>query len=72
MTNETRRRKMREALMAKARQLQEADRQRRLETIGQICEARRNLKKPYSPEVGMALFRDLFGNERHTATIGNE
>lgn len=72
MNDDNRRRQMRDALMAKAKHMQEADRKRRLETIGQICEARRNLKKPYSPEVGVALFRDLFGNERHTATIGNE
>lgn len=70
MTNETRRRQMREALMEKARQLQEADRQRRLETIRTIDKARRDLKRPYSPEVGVALFRDLFGDGLRKATIG--
>lgn len=69
MTDETRRRQMREALTAKARQMQEADRQRLLDTIRTIDKARRNLKKPYSPEVGVALFRDLFGGEKRTATI---
>jgi len=69
-TKTTHRRQMREALMAKARQMQEADRQRHLDTIRTIDKARRSLKEPYSPEVGVALFRDLFGGEKRTATIG--
>jgi len=70
MTDETRRRQLREAIVAKARQMQEADRLRRLDTIRTIDKARRSLKEPYSPEVGVALFRDLFGGEKRTATIG--
>jgi len=70
MTDETRRRQLREAIVAKARQMQEADRLRRLDTIRTIDKARRSLKEPYSPEVGVALFRDLFGGEKRIATIG--
>lgn len=70
MTDETRRRQMRETLMAKAKQMQEADRQRRLNTFKMINELRRNRKKPYSPESFAAEVRDLFGSERRTTTIG--
>ena len=70
MTNETRRRQMREALTAKARQLQEADRQRRLETIRTIDRMRRDLKEPYAPETFAAKVRSLFGDEKRKATIG--
>lgn len=71
MTDEIRRRQKREELMAKAQQMQEeADRKRRLETIKLFIERRRSSKKPYSPEAGMALFRDLFRDTHHKATIG--
>lgn len=70
MTHETRRRQMREALMAKAMQMQEADRKRRLETFRKISELRRNRKKPYSPESFAAEVRGLFGGERRNAAIG--
>lgn len=70
MTNETRRRQMREQLMAKAKKMQEADRQRRLDTIRTIDEFRRNRKKPYAPELFAAEIRNLFGDDKRTATIG--
>lgn len=70
MTDETRRRQMREALTAKARQMQEADRQRRLDTIRTIDKARRSLKEPYSPERFAAKVRSLFGDEKRTGKIG--
>ena len=64
MTDETRRRQRREELMAKAMQMQEADRMKL------FIEARRSLKKPYSPEAGVALFRSLFRDTHRKATIG--
>ena len=70
MTYETRRRQMREALMAKANRIIEADRQRRLDTIRTIDEFRRNRKKPYAPELFAAEIRNLFGDDKRTATIG--
>ena len=70
MTDETRRRQMRETLMAKATRIIEADRQRRLETIREINELRRNRKKPYSPESFAAEVRELFGSKRRNAAIG--
>ena len=70
MTNETRRRQMREALTLKARQMQEADRQRRLETIRTIDRMRRDLKEPYAPELFAAKVRSLFGDEKRTGKIG--
>lgn len=70
MTTETRRRQMREMLMAKANRIIEADRMRTRETIKRIHESRRNLKRPYSPEAGVAMFRDFFGDRRRKATIG--
>ena len=63
MTDETRRQK-REELMAKARQMQQADRMRL------FIESRRSLKKPYSPEAGAALLRSLFRDTHRKATIG--
>ena len=70
MTDETRRRQMRETLMAKATRIIEADRQRRLENSRKISELRRNRKKPYSPESFAAEVRGLFGGESRNATIG--
>lgn len=70
MTNETRRRQKREQLMAKAREMQEADRKSHLEAISLFIESRRSLKKPYSPEAGVTLFRSLFGDKHRKATIG--
>ena len=63
MTDETSRRQKREALMAKAKKMQQADRMKR------FIEARRSLKKPYSPEAGTALFRSLFRDTHRKATI---
>lgn len=70
MTNETRRRQMREELMAKARNMQEADRSRRIEIIKRFIEVRRNAKGPYTPEKCKAQLRDLFGDKYRKATIG--
>lgn len=70
MTDDTRRRQKREELMAKAKQMQEADRKSRLETFGMIERVRRDLKGPYSPEALAAKIRSLFGDEKRTATIG--
>lgn len=70
MTDETRRRQMREKLMAKAKKMQESDRQRRLDMFRRIDELRRNRKKPYSPEFFAAEVRDLFGNRKRTTAIG--
>ena len=70
MTDETRRRQKREALMAKAKQMQEADRKSHLEAISLFIESRRSLKKLYSPEAGAALFRNLFGGKHRKADIG--
>lgn len=70
MTNETRRRQKRQELMAKAKKMQEDDRKSRLEAISLFIESRRSLKKPYSPEAGVALFRDLFGDKHRKATVG--
>lgn len=70
MTDEIRRRQKREELMAKARAMQEADRSRRIEIIKRFIEARRNRKKPYSPEHGKEQLRDLFGGKRREANIG--
>lgn len=70
MTHETRRRQMREALMAKARQMQEADRQRRIETVKRISESVRAISGPYSPERSKAQLRDLFGDGLRKAKIG--
>lgn len=70
MTDEIRRRQMREELMAKAKQMQEADRQRRLSTLKMISEFRRNRKGPYSPETFAAEVRNLLDDKRRTATIG--
>ena len=61
MTNETRRRQKRQELMAKARQMQEADRRRRIEIIKRIIDIRNNSTRPYNPETGKAQLRDLFG-----------
>ena len=70
MNDETRRRQMRETLMAKATRIIEADRKRRLENFEKISELRRNRKKPYSPERFAAEVRDLFGGKRRNAAIG--
>lgn len=70
MTDETRRRQKREQLMAKARHMQEADRSRRIEIIKRFIEARRNRKKPYSPEHGKEQLRNLIGDERRKAIHG--
>lgn len=70
MNDETRRRQMRETLMAKAQQMQEGDRKRRLENFRKISELRRNRKKPYSPESFAAEVRELFGGERRNAAVG--
>lgn len=70
MTDETRRRQLRETLIATAKEMQEADRQRRLDTIRTIDKARRSLKEPYSPESFAAKVRSLFGDEKRKATIG--
>lgn len=70
MTDETRRRQLREKLMAKARKMQEADRKRRLETLKKIGGARRDLKGPYSPEAFAAKVRSLFGDGPREAKIG--
>lgn len=69
MTDETRRRQKRAALMEKAKQLQEADRKRRLGIVNEIIEARRNLKRPYSPEGFSAEMRSLFGDKRRNTKI---
>lgn len=63
MTDETRRQK-REALMAKAKKMQQADRMKL------FIKSRRSLKKPYSPEAGVALFRSIFRDTHRKATIG--
>lgn len=70
MTNETRRRQMREELKAKAKRMQEGDRKRRLETIRLFIESRRTAKGPYSPEKCTAQLRDLFGGKHREAIIG--
>ena len=70
MTYETRRLQMREALIEKARKMQEADHRRRLETLRTIDKARRDLRTPYTPEAGVALFRDLFGDGPREAVNG--
>ena len=70
MTDETRRRQKRAALMEKAKQIQEADRQRRLDMFRKINEYRRSRKKPYSPEAFAAEVRNLFGDKKRDATIG--
>lgn len=70
MNDETRSRQMREALMAKAARIIEADRKRRLGTIRRISESARTIKGPYSPERRKAQLRDLFGGKRHEAVIG--
>lgn len=69
MKDETRRRQMLEELRAKARQMQEADRKSRLETIRKIDRMRRDLK-PYNPESFAAKVRSLFGDEKRTGKIG--
>lgn len=69
MTNETRRRQMREKLMAKAARIIEADRRRRLETVKRFSESARAIKGPYSPERRMAQLRDLFGGEHREAIL---
>ena len=70
MTTETRRRQMREMLMAKANRIIEADRQRRLENFRKIDELRRSRRGPYTPESFAAEVRSLFGDKKRTATIG--
>lgn len=70
MTNETRRRQKREQLMTKARQMQEADRSRRIEIIKRFIDIRNNSTRPYNPETGKAQLRDLFGGKHRKATIG--
>lgn len=70
MTDEIRRRQKREQLMTKAREMQEADRKRRLETFEMIDKVRRDLKVPYSPEALAAKIRSFFGDEKRTATLG--
>lgn len=70
MTDETRRRQLRETLIATAKEMQEADRQRRLDTIRTIDKARRDLKRPYNPEHFAARLDVLFGGKKRTATIG--
>ena len=70
MTDETSRRQKRDELMAKAKQMQEADRKSRLEAISLFIESRRSLKKPYSPEAGVTLFRSLFRDTHRKATVG--
>lgn len=72
MTNETRRRQMREQLIAKARQMQEADRSRRIKVIEKFTESRRSLKGPYSPERCKAQLRDLFGDKHRNAMLNRE
>ena len=69
MNDETSRRQKREELMAKAQQMQEGDRKRRLETVKRIIESR-NTKGPYSPERRMAQLRDLFGGRYRKAIHG--
>lgn len=69
MNDEIRRQK-REELMAKAQQMQEADRNRRLETVKRIIKSARSIKGPYSPERRMAQLRELFGGERRKAIHG--
>lgn len=64
MTDETRRRQKREELMAKADRIIKADRMKL------FIKSRRSLKKPYSPEAGVALFRSLFRDTHRKATIG--
>ena len=70
MTDETRRRQMRDKLMARAKKMQEADQSRRIAIIEKIIESRRNNRRPYSPERRKAQLRDLFGGKRHEAVIG--
>ena len=70
MTDETRRRQMRETLMAKAQQMQEGDRKRRLETVKRFSESARSIKGPYSPERRMAQLRELFGGRYRKAIHG--
>lgn len=60
MTDETRRRQKREELMAKADRIIKADRMR------QFIESRHSLKKPYSPEAGVALLRSIFRDTKAT------
>ena len=72
MTDEIRRRQKRAALMEKAKQIQEADRQRRLGIVNAIIEARRSLKGPISPERLSAEFRSLFVDNRCNAKIDTE
>lgn len=69
MNTETRRRQMREELMARAARIIEADRKRRLETIKRVIESTRSIKGPYSPEKCRAQLRDLFGGKRREAVI---
>ena len=70
MTNETRRRQMREKLMAKATRIIEADRRRRLEAVKRFSESARSIKGPYSPERRMAQLRELFGGRYRKAIHG--
>ncbi len=69
MTDENRRQKRKE-LMAKAKQIQEADRKRRLETIKLFIESRRNAMGPYTPEKCKAQLRELFGGKLRKAIHG--
>lgn len=70
MNDDNRRRKMRDALTAKAKQMQEADRKRRLETVELFVKSRRAIKGPYSPEKCTAQLRDLFGGKHRKAIFG--
>lgn len=68
--NDDSRRQMRDALMAKAKQMQEADRKHRLEAIKLFIKSRRAIKGPYSPEKCTAQLRDLFGDKHRKAIFG--
>lgn len=69
MEDEIRRRQKRSELMAKARQMQEASRKRRLETVKRIISSR-TTTGPYSAERRKAQLRDLFGGTHREAVIG--
>lgn len=69
MTDETRRRQKREELKAKAARIIESDRKRRLGIVNAIIEARRNRRKPYSPESFAAEIRGLFEDKRRNTKI---